>query len=122
MEFGSLDPISDKGGDKTFQRAKNSDALKLQNMHITSFPEIGVFQTLIEILKSRDDTGKVVVTYSPPSTSDTDTVVQPKSESIDTQTEESKSKPKRLKILPHATHRKKLKSFTVIMYQSPTTG
>lgn len=87
---------------------ENSDDPTLENMHIPNFPEMGLFQTSIEISKSQSDTGKVVVTYNPPSTSDN-------------QTEEYKSKPKRLEI-PLEPETKDLRSFTVMMHQSPTTG
>lgn len=96
---------------------ENGGAATLKNMHIPHFPEMGLFQTAIEFPKGQNDTGKIVVTYNPPSQGDTSIIPEPESKTRNSQAQKSR----RLEI-PLEPETKNLKSFTVTMHQSPTTG
>ncbi|KAJ5707246.1 hypothetical protein N7488_007047 [Penicillium malachiteum] len=50
------------------ESGKDGAGPTLKNMHISHFPEMGLFQTAVEFPKDNDDTGKIIVTYNPPST------------------------------------------------------
>ncbi|KAJ5946768.1 hypothetical protein N7454_003607 [Penicillium verhagenii] len=88
----------------------NEDGSKptLKNMHIPHYPEMGLFQTAVEFPKTKDDSGKITVTYNPPTPQDT-----------------SDPKPREAKYLeiplcPTAVkHKIKVQ---VMMHKSPTTG
>ncbi|EPS29142.1 hypothetical protein PDE_04091 [Penicillium oxalicum 114-2] len=46
---------------------ENGGPSEMKNMHISSFPEMSLFQTTMETSQGAADPGKIVVTYSPPS-------------------------------------------------------
>lgn len=101
---------------------ENGGPPTLENMHIPEYPEMGLFQTAIEEAKTGGDTGKVIVTYNPPL--ENDGAEEDGFELGDQRESKSKSEsegPKRLEI-PLEPETKKLKPFTVMMHQSPTTG
>lgn len=76
----------------------------LKNMHVPHYPEMSLFQTAIEPPKNEADAGKLTVTYNP--------------------AEDPKHEIRKLEIPLRMTSQqvKTLKSFTVTMHQSPTTG
>ncbi|KAJ5447799.1 Patatin-like serine hydrolase [Penicillium cf. griseofulvum] len=82
----------------------SSGSSTLKNMHVPHFPEMALFHTNIEYPQTEKDSGKLIITYSPPL---------------------SKSDPKheitQLEI-PLQPNTKSLKPLKVIMHQSPTTG
>ncbi|KAJ5802291.1 uncharacterized protein N7503_004741 [Penicillium pulvis] len=89
---------ADKDGIKTI----------LKNMHIPHYPEMGLFQTAVEFPKTKHDSGKVTITYNPPTPQDV-----------------SDAKPREAKYLeiplrPHSVKEKR--KFQVMMHKSPTTG
>jgi glycine hydroxymethyltransferase len=94
---------------------ENGSGPTLKNMHIPEYPEMGLFQTEIEEAKgeSEGDTGRLIVTYNPPSSSDT----KDNTESSDSED----SQARRLEI-PLEPETATLKPFTVTMHSSPTTG
>jgi glycine hydroxymethyltransferase len=96
---------------------ENGSGPTLENMHIPKYPEMGLFRTEIEEAKSEGETGKLVVTYTPPSSSDANDV----SGSSDSEDIQIKAKSKRLEI-PLEPETKTLKPFAVTMHSSPTTG
>lgn len=89
---------------------ENGSGTTLKNMHVPHFPEIALFQTAIELPETEEDSGKIIVTYHPPSSSTAD--------------EKESCKPKRLEIplRPSVKQVKKLKKLNVTMHRSPTTG
>lgn len=95
---------------------ENGEAPTLKNMHIPEFPEMGLFQTAIESPKSENETGKLLVTYNPPSSSDSNNVAKAEA---DTPSETPKARHLEIPLEPET---KNLKPFTVMMHQSPTTG
>ncbi|KAJ5591721.1 uncharacterized protein N7459_002090 [Penicillium hispanicum] len=81
----------------------------LENMHIPHFPEMGLFQTAVELPKTHDGPGKIIVTYNPPSSQSEDDI-KPRG----TKRLQIPLRPFRLK---DKKHFKKLK---ITMHQSPT--
>lgn len=80
----------------------------LKNMHILKYPEMGLFQTAVEFPKSKHDSGKVIITYNPPT-----------SQGV------SDTKPREVKYLEiplRPTSIKGKRKFQVMMHKSPTTG
>ncbi|KAJ5151033.1 uncharacterized protein N7482_010285 [Penicillium canariense] len=88
-------------------------------MHIPHFPEMALFQTDIEIPGNQNQQGKVIVTYNPPSLTDTNPNTAIGVEGAGDIP--PLQKPKRLEI-PLQPDTKHLKRFTVTMHQSPTKG
>ncbi|KAJ5730234.1 uncharacterized protein N7483_004742 [Penicillium malachiteum] len=82
----------------------------LKNMHIPHFPEMGLFQTAVEFPKDNDDTGKIIVTYNPPSTQEMDDPRPCEMKQIEI--------PIRIRL----TQVKTMKEMKVVMHQSSTTG
>ncbi|KAJ5084253.1 hypothetical protein NUU61_008832 [Penicillium alfredii] len=89
----------------------NSGSTTLKNMHVTRAPEMGLFQTDIEIPQGEDDRGKVIVSHHPPS--------QSSSAAPGSDAEVSSVNKLEIPLQPDV---KNLKSFEVVMHQSPTTA
>lgn len=81
----------------------------LKNMHVPHFPEMGLFQTAMELPRTDDSPGKIRVTYNPPSLQD-----------------ESDPRPREIRQLEiplcpfRLKEKKHFKTFTITMHQSPT--
>ncbi|KAJ5621236.1 hypothetical protein N7528_006019 [Penicillium herquei] len=82
----------------------------VKNMHIPHFPEMGLFQTAVEFPKDNDDTGKIMVTYNPPSSQEID---DPRPREI---------KQLEIPMRIRRTQVTAMKEIKVVMHQSSTTG
>jgi glycine hydroxymethyltransferase len=90
------------------EAGKDGPEATLKNMHIPHFPEMGLFQTAVEFPTTKHDTGKVIVTYNPPTPQD---ISDPKPR-----------EPKYLEIPLRPMLVKGKKKLQVMMHKSPTTG
>ncbi|KAJ5473606.1 Molybdenum cofactor sulfuraseC-terminal [Penicillium sp. IBT 31633x] len=91
---------------KVISAGDGSGTTSLKNMHIPHFPEMGLYRTNIEYPQTEQDSGKLIVTYHPPLSS------QAVSEPRET---------KRLDV-PLRPNPKSLKPLKVEMHSSPTTA
>ncbi|KAJ5770727.1 uncharacterized protein N7511_002778 [Penicillium nucicola] len=90
---------------KVLPAEDGSNSTILKNMHVPHFPEMALFHTDLEYPQTENDSGKVIVTYHPPSSGS-----EPEPRDI-----------KRLEI-PLQPDIKTLQPLKVTMHQSPTTG
>ena len=93
------------------EAGENGAEPALKNMHIPHFPEMGLFRTAIELPKTEDESGKLIVTYTPSSSR----------EEGDTRPCETRRLEIPLRPL-QARPKKEFKTFKVTMHQSATTG
>jgi glycine hydroxymethyltransferase len=75
----------------------------LKNMHVPHYPEMSLFQTAIELPQHDTDSGKITVTYTPARGTD-------------------KTKKLEIPLRVSSLQVKSMKTVTVTMHQSPTTG
>lgn len=92
------------------EQATDGSGLSLENMHVSHFPEMALFETAIEAPTDESDEGKIIVTYNAP---------RSKNEQ-DTMSNETKRLEIPLRLRAEGV--KKLKAFQVTMHQSPTTA